>query len=724
MSIWSLRAVGGPARPFDEAEAARALAVLCDPAAWQQVQALPCAKWRQMPADDAAALAAAASDLAARTGQSVYYLLNPIPRGLGRPARNQDALARWWLLIDVDRRKGEADKGLSATDAEKEASRAVAEAVRAHLDGLGWPAPVVIDSGNGWHLLYRIDLPNDALSAALLKAVLGALADRFDTAAAQIDRAMHDAKRCAKLPGCWAVRGPDTPERPHRPCRLLSAPEAPEAVPVALLQALAQPGTPQAEAPAPSPWHVRAGGDGGEAWARAALEREAAAVALAAPGERNKRLNKAAYSLGGYVAAGLLDRGEVERVLTLMAERSGLAADTGCGPEGIAATIKSGIDKGMLAPRQAPGRNGRAAAAGADDDGAPRWRLLAGEDVVAEGLEADLFAAALPASPPLRTYEMLTMRQLLVRDIPEPQWVVPGILSEGLNILAGKPKQGKSMLALNMAVTIAAGGKALKSVQVPAGDVLYLSLEDKQRRVQFRARKIVSGLGESCISDRLTVATAWPRQHAGGLALMDHWFGRALRPALVIIDVWGMFKPPGEARGSAYEQDYRHLGEVKACLDEHGCSGLVLMHCRKAAAEDALEEVSGTMGLTGVADGVLVLSRERSDNEAKVFITGRDVQEQELALRFDPATLTWESLGPAEQHLTGKLQAAIVGYLRGLNGGSAFAQQIADALSEDEVRKVRVVLTRLEARRIVRRVGNAWSYPGEDTPAVDGPPPF
>ncbi len=372
MSIWSLKATGAASdRPPDVAEMRRAMAVLADPAASQQVQALPSAHWLHLSASDPAALADAAAALAERTGQSVYYLLNPIPAGLGRPARNADALARRWLLVDVDRKKDEHSKNLSATGAEKEASRAVADAVRAHLDGLGWPAPVVIDSGNGWHLLYRVELPNDLLSAALIRAVTHALAASFDTPAAEVDRSTHDARRCSKLPGCWAQKGPDTPERPHRPCRLLSAPEAPEPVPVALLQALAQPATVPLAPPSVSPWTQRASSSSGTAWARAALERCSAQVALAAPGERNKALNKAAYSLGGYIASGLLDRAAVEATLTLMAERCGLAADTACGPEGIAATIRSGIDKGLLRPRQAPGptANGTARSASAPADG-------------------------------------------------------------------------------------------------------------------------------------------------------------------------------------------------------------------------------------------------------------------------------------------------------------------------------------------------------------------
>lgn len=248
------------------------------------------------------------------------------------------------------------------------------------------------------------------------------------------------------------------------------------------------------------------------------------------------------------------------------------------------------------------------------------------------------------------------------------------------------------------------------NIQTVPGDVLYLSLEDKERRVQYRARKMANGLDVS-ISRRLTVATAFPSQGHGGLQLIDLWAKRSERPILVIVDVWSKFKPMYNPKGSQYEQDYRQLSALKDFLGERSCSVLVIMHCRKGGADDVLEEISGTMGLSGVADGIIVLARVRQSNDAQIFITGRDVEDHELALRFDPETLVWKSLGSAEEFMTGELQIKIVEYLKSRREEKVFVAAIAEAIAStgDSVRRV---LHRLREKGIVRQEGFAWVYPG------------
>src|SRR5262249_49366020 len=118
---------------------------------------------------------------------------------------------RRWLLIDVDPVRL---AGIGATDAEKATAREVTEAIRRHLDGLGWPAPIPAHSGNGWHLFYALDLPAD--DGELVKRCLAALAKRFDTDAAKVDTAVHNAARIVKVPGTLARKGDPTPDRPHR----------------------------------------------------------------------------------------------------------------------------------------------------------------------------------------------------------------------------------------------------------------------------------------------------------------------------------------------------------------------------------------------------------------------------------------------------------------------------------------------------------------------------
>ncbi|MEJ7703487.1 MAG: AAA family ATPase [Geodermatophilaceae bacterium] len=112
---------------------------------------------------------------------------------------------------------------------------------------------------------------------------------------------------------------------------------------------------------------------------------------------------------------------------------------------------------------------------------------------------------------PLRT--SWTAAELMACDFPEPRWAVPGIIAEGLTLLAGAPKVGKSWLALGLGIAVATGGKALGALDVTAGDVLYLALEDPPRRLQERLAKV---LAHSPAPSRLTLSIACEPIPAGG----------------------------------------------------------------------------------------------------------------------------------------------------------------------------------------------------------------
>ena len=133
-----------------------------------------------------------------------------------RNAADEHIDRREWLLLDFDPPR---PTGTNSTDAEKAAALEQAEQCRKELSAMGWPAPTVIDSGNGYHLRYRVDLPNDAEAHELVRSVLYSLAARYT----MLDVTNHNAARVAKLPGTWARKGADTPERPHRQSVLLAS---------------------------------------------------------------------------------------------------------------------------------------------------------------------------------------------------------------------------------------------------------------------------------------------------------------------------------------------------------------------------------------------------------------------------------------------------------------------------------------------------------------------
>jgi hypothetical protein len=195
---------------------------------------------------------AAAAAIAKWDGKApgVYATLNPVdPALLSRAANrlkeraretttDRDIVRRDWLLIDAD---SERPSGISATQKELEAAYHVGSEVRTHLEGLGWPAGIFASSGNGVHLRYRVDLPNDDASRDLVQRVLETLAAKFNADGVKIDTSVGNAARIAKIIGTIAGKGDSTPERPHRRSKVLKQPDECLVVGEDLLLAVAGP---------------------------------------------------------------------------------------------------------------------------------------------------------------------------------------------------------------------------------------------------------------------------------------------------------------------------------------------------------------------------------------------------------------------------------------------------------------------------------------------------
>jgi P4 family phage/plasmid primase-like protien len=193
----------------------------------------------------------------------IYATINPVELALlsrswnctHEHAKNTTAdkniTRRRRFLVDADPVR---PAGISSTDEEKAAAHEVALAVREYLSSCGWPAPILADSGNGYHLLYRVDLPNDDDSKRLIENCLKALAARFDTPAVSVDRGVYNAARISKVYGTLAAKGSDTPDRPHRRSRLVDVPDTLVPVSRELLETLAaEVVRPSSSASSPSP---------------------------------------------------------------------------------------------------------------------------------------------------------------------------------------------------------------------------------------------------------------------------------------------------------------------------------------------------------------------------------------------------------------------------------------------------------------------------------------
>lgn len=240
--------------------------------------------------------------------------------------------------------------------------------------------------------------------------------------------------------------------------------------------------------------------------------------------------------------------------------------------------------------------------------------------------------------------EIFQAVELVAESVLEPDWAVPGLISVGLTFLAGQPKLGKSWLAYQLALSVAAGGKAFGIMPVERGEVLYLALEDTRARLKQRLTQLAQG---EPVPLGLYLATEWPRWDDGGRNLLDRWLTDHPAARLVIIDTFQKVRSLGKREGNVYAEDYLAGAAVKELADQHNVAILVLHHTRKATKEngttDQLEMVSGSNGLAGSADGIIVLARARNKGEAKLFVTGRDVEEQTLDLLFNPVII-WQCL--------------------------------------------------------------------------------
>ncbi|MFF3206651.1 AAA family ATPase [Streptomyces sp. NPDC002962] len=303
--------------------------------------------------------------------------------------------------------------------------------------------------------------------------------------------------------------------------------------------------------------------------------------------------------------------------------------------------------------------------------------------------------AAAPAAPPKRERPRTawTADQLMAAEFPEPKWAVPGILAEGVSLLAGPPKVGKSWLSLGLGLSVAAGGHAFDSVPVQGGPVLYLALEDTPRRLQTRMGKLLGGQKAPA---GLTLVTECPPFPQGGVEAIAGWLDRNPDARMVVIDVFAKMRGQAPAGVSAYDADYVSVGYAKRLADHYGIAVVLVHHVRKAGSEDFLTEVSGTNGIAGAADATLVLKRARGKADGILHVTGRDVDEAEYALQFQAASGAWQMLdGPASDHTVGDTRAAILRYVRANPG--AKPKDMATALPNVDADTIRRTCSRMAA---------------------------
>jgi hypothetical protein len=295
------------------------------------------------------------------------------------------------------------------------------------------------------------------------------------------------------------------------------------------------------------------------------------------------------------------------------------------------------------------------------------------------------------------------------------RWVVPGLFPEGVSILASRPKIGKSWLALQVTSTVALGRTSLTGgggdQPVPGGDVLYLALEDGERRLQRRMTKHF-GAQRECWPERLGFAFGWRRLDQGGLDDLREWCRSVIKPTLIVVDTLEKVRPPKRRDQSDYAADYEACeGLVKLTHEFPGLGVIVVHHDREMAADDVFDTVSGTLGLTGGVDTIAVI--KRAGHGTTLHIEGRDLVETvEKAINFDRETCRWTILGEAAEVQRSDERSRVLKVLQDAPEGLETSEIIGEAdLQGRDTAKV--LLSRMAKEGEIERVKRGlYGLPG------------
>lgn len=226
---------------------------------------------------------------------------------------------------------------------------------------------------------------------------------------------------------------------------------------------------------------------------------------------------------------------------------------------------------------------------------------------------------------------------LMDTELAVPKFCVKGLLPQGLCILGGAPKVGKSWLVLDLCVRIAKG-EAMWNMETTQGTTLYLCLEDPYFRIQQRLGCITDAAPPNLFFANTASTLAEDLEQQIFAFVKDH-----PDTVLIVIDTFQMIRSSnGEP---SYGGDYQELQKLKRISDALQISLLLVHHLRKQGDKDPINRLSGTTGIGGAVDAVFILDKdERNQNHARLICTGRDIEHRELELRFDKATCIWELL--------------------------------------------------------------------------------
>lgn len=226
---------------------------------------------------------------------------------------------------------------------------------------------------------------------------------------------------------------------------------------------------------------------------------------------------------------------------------------------------------------------------------------------------------------------------LLSTPMSKTMFIIDGLIPQGVNVLSGASKIGKSWLMLWLGLKVSQG-LPVWGMETKQCDVLYLSLEDTHRRIKDRLYNLTDDAPRN-----LHFAVMCGLIGGGLEEQITDFLKEFPKTKLVIIDTLQKVRDSkcGTGKTGMYGNDYDDIPSIKRIADEHNIAVILIHHLRKLKdGDDPFNEVSGSTGIIGAADTNYILKRKRSDNTVTLLVSGRDVEYQELTLQFND--LVWE----------------------------------------------------------------------------------
>ena len=280
----------------------------------------------------------------------------------------------------------------------------------------------------------------------------------------------------------------------------------------------------------------------------------------------------------------------------------------------------------------------------------------------------------------LKLHELDTVEanDLMDMEFRSAGYLIERLLGKGLYILAGASKIGKSWLVLWLADCISRGLPVWEFKTVPC-EVLYVSLEDTSQRIQQRLNEVTGGE-----TGRLHIATEAELLGDGFEEQLNAFLTEHPAVGFVIIDTLQRIRPM-KAEKYSYSGDYEIMTALKKIADTYNITILLVHHTRKEGSTDAFNLISGTTGLFGAADGAWVLQKpDRLAPEGTLSVTGRELADEQLNLRFNEQTKHWDFTGfeKTGQKLPDPVLDALAAFMKGRHEWHGTATELIEILQD------------------------------------------